>query len=204
MKISLAIQITLLRILLTPIIVCSAIYSKWWQAAFLFIIAVFTDFLDGFIARKYHQESRLGQLLDPIADKTLIISLMYAIFLSNHCNNINLFSYNVGLFFIGKEIIFLSGASILYIFYKKFFKPTLFSRIVSVLEMFIILNTLIASALNIKLLESKIFQNISIFMFENIYYLISETILFLTIFLSVLLLLQYVWKISIFLTRKNV
>ena len=43
---------------------------------FLFAIASFTDYLDGFLARLYKEESRLGELLDPIADKILVASAL--------------------------------------------------------------------------------------------------------------------------------
>ena len=39
---------------------------------FLFVLASFTDYLDGFLARLYKEESRFGELLDPIADKILV------------------------------------------------------------------------------------------------------------------------------------
>ena len=43
---------------------------------FLFVIASFTDYLDGFLARLYKEESKLGELLDPIADKILVASAL--------------------------------------------------------------------------------------------------------------------------------
>ena len=47
-------------------------------AFLLFILASFTDFIDGFIARKYNKISDLGKLLDPIADKILILGIFLA------------------------------------------------------------------------------------------------------------------------------
>ena len=52
----------------------------------IFIICSVSDFLDGYLARKFNQESSLGKLLDPIADKILLCSTMLAIILitNNH------------------------------------------------------------------------------------------------------------------------
>lgn len=73
--------LTLLRIILLPFIVILIIGGYYRVALLLFLLSAFTDFLDGFIARRYGQITSLGILLDPIADKLLtsstLISLAY-------------------------------------------------------------------------------------------------------------------------------
>jgi len=73
--------LTLLRIILLPFIVVLVIGGYYRVALLLFLLSAFTDFLDGFIARRYGQITSLGILLDPIADKLLtsstLISLAY-------------------------------------------------------------------------------------------------------------------------------
>jgi cardiolipin synthase len=75
-------QITLLRILLVPVFVVLVIAGKNSVAAYrytpliVFCIAALLDFLDGYIARKFKEESRLGSMLDPLADKLLMISAL--------------------------------------------------------------------------------------------------------------------------------
>ena len=54
-----------------------------------FFIASITDYFDGFLARKYNLVSQLGEILDPIADKVLIVFLLFAI-------AVNLTSYYIG------------------------------------------------------------------------------------------------------------
>jgi CDP-diacylglycerol--glycerol-3-phosphate 3-phosphatidyltransferase len=64
-------------ILLAPLFVFLLPFNYWlvnYLLALLFLIFGLTDFFDGFIARRYHQESSLGSVLDPIADKFLIHS----------------------------------------------------------------------------------------------------------------------------------
>lgn len=71
--------LTLLRILAVPVFVFLLIsptpQSKLWATA-IFVIASFTDWLDGYIARIYKAESILGTLLDPLADKILVMAAL--------------------------------------------------------------------------------------------------------------------------------
>ena len=61
----------------------------YWYAFILFFIASITDYFDGYLARKYNLVSQLGEILDPIADKILIVFLLFAV-------AINLTSYYIG------------------------------------------------------------------------------------------------------------
>jgi CDP-diacylglycerol--glycerol-3-phosphate 3-phosphatidyltransferase len=68
--------LTLLRISFIPIIVASYIYEEGKYrdiAAYIFLLALITDYLDGVIARKFDQVTTFGAFLDPIADKLLVV-----------------------------------------------------------------------------------------------------------------------------------
>ncbi len=67
--------ITFSRILLIPIFI-SVVYSMPLLGVFVFSVASLTDILDGYIARKSKQVTKLGVLLDPVADKLLVISAL--------------------------------------------------------------------------------------------------------------------------------
>lgn len=72
-------KITLARIAMIPFFVVFALLDDWrWQAAALalFCIASFTDFLDGYIARKYNQVTDFGKFVDPLADKLLVTAAL--------------------------------------------------------------------------------------------------------------------------------
>lgn len=74
-KLNLPNKLTLIRIFLIPLLMVFLISSSRVDeviAAFIFIAASITDWLDGHIARRTHQVTTLGKLLDPIADKILI------------------------------------------------------------------------------------------------------------------------------------
>ena len=67
--------LTVLRIVLVPVLVVvllTEFEDKEWYGLGLFLLAAATDFLDGFIARRWQKITRLGKLLDPAADKILI------------------------------------------------------------------------------------------------------------------------------------
>ena len=95
--------ITLTRFLLIPYIVQSMVYDCWEQAFVLFGFAAITDFLDGRVARWLKAESMLGKILDPIADKCLVLAVMYALSFYHHL--VYLPSSFV-LFFLCKELFF--------------------------------------------------------------------------------------------------
>lgn len=68
-------QLTLSRIFLTMLFVGFLTFQTTWSlpaAFFLFSLAAFTDWLDGFVARRYDQCTNFGRLLDPLADKVLV------------------------------------------------------------------------------------------------------------------------------------
>jgi CDP-diacylglycerol--glycerol-3-phosphate 3-phosphatidyltransferase len=76
-------MITLARICLTPVIALLPFIEGYWPKVIafgIFLVAAFSDTLDGWLARRYHQVSELGQLLDPIADKLLLFATLVPIY----------------------------------------------------------------------------------------------------------------------------
>lgn len=74
-------KLTVLRVLMIPFFVVFMLYDivptmDKWIALILFCIASFTDFLDGYIARKYNLVTNFGKFMDPLADKLLVVSAM--------------------------------------------------------------------------------------------------------------------------------
>lgn len=67
-------RITVTRIILTPLFIAAVVYGRMDIALILFAVAVISDGLDGFVARAMRQKTMLGTILDPVADKILLIS----------------------------------------------------------------------------------------------------------------------------------
>ena len=73
-------SLTYFRILVSPIIfLLITVFDLFFWALFLFFLASISDYLDGFLARKYNLESIIGAVLDPIADKILATFLILAL-----------------------------------------------------------------------------------------------------------------------------
>jgi len=116
-------KITIGRILLIPVFVLMAIYYgrsvqrgeplDWqrWTAVAIFIVAAASDGIDGYIARHYNQKSRLGVVLDPIADKGLLLTAIVTLSFSN-------WAYEFPLWFpvlvIARDIVIVAGAFVLH------------------------------------------------------------------------------------------
>jgi cardiolipin synthase len=67
-------MITIMRLLLVPAVVLAMLQLLWGWAFAGFLVAGISDGVDGFIARRWNQSSRLGAYLDPIADKLLLMT----------------------------------------------------------------------------------------------------------------------------------
>ena len=79
MKLQIPNALTIGRIILVPIFVITFYIPGFLGDLipfFIFILASFTDFLDGLLARLYKEESKLGELLDPIADKIMVATAL--------------------------------------------------------------------------------------------------------------------------------
>lgn len=99
--------ITSLRFLLVPVFLYyffSPIYYGLEISAAIFLLSGLTDTLDGYIARKYNQVTKLGMVLDPLADKLMLITVLVSVTLSN---NIPIWIISIVTF---KEILMIIGA----------------------------------------------------------------------------------------------
>jgi CDP-diacylglycerol---glycerol-3-phosphate 3-phosphatidyltransferase len=93
--------ITLVRILLIPVFVMlffTPTPDRSLSAAVIFVVAAITDLLDGYIARRNGQVTKLGKLLDPIADKLLVLSALILLV------NIDRVSALIAILVIAREV----------------------------------------------------------------------------------------------------
>lgn len=87
MKLTIPTWLTLLRIVLIPVLVAVFYLPYGWTnfaAVFVFVLAALTDWLDGWIARRYNQYSAFGAFLDPVADKLMVAVSLFLIVQGHH------------------------------------------------------------------------------------------------------------------------
>ena len=85
--------LTIGRIILVPILVFVFFLPgslSDWLACGVFVLASFTDFVDGFLARILKQQSRLGEMLDPIADKIIVVTALILLVKDDTISNTNI------------------------------------------------------------------------------------------------------------------
>lgn len=107
-------KISIFRILSTPFFIASLYYSTERPylrivAIVIFAIAVFSDAVDGYIARKSKQKSQAGLVLDPLADKLLLMSAFICLYLFGE------FPFWLILIVITRDILIICGALVIYI-----------------------------------------------------------------------------------------
>ncbi len=150
--------ITILRIILVPIFIIYMINNRISAALVIFIIASTSDALDGFIAKVFHQKSKLGAYLDPLADKILLMTayITLAIF--------KMIPSWLAVLTISRDVIILLGVLVLYLnSYPVKINPSILSKATTCIQVATILIVLSHSNLNIEFLRIYFFWLAAIF-----------------------------------------
>jgi cardiolipin synthase len=97
--------LTLSRIVAIPlVIICLWFDTTWgqWPVMIIFVVAAVTDWFDGYFARRYHQISRLGRFLDPIADKLLVAAALVMLVANGPLHGVHVLA---ALIILAREIL---------------------------------------------------------------------------------------------------
>ncbi len=112
-------KLSLLRILMIPIF-CVCFYWNfpyhYLVSAIIFVVAACTDFLDGYIARKYNLVTDLGKFLDAIADKVLVLTALVLIITDNAI--INTLKYDIGIILGGAGVAIILARELMVSFFR--------------------------------------------------------------------------------------
>ena len=139
-------KITILRILLVPFFVVEVLYYvrsgnelNRLLAVLSFAVAAICDGVDGYIARQYNQRSELGAILDPLADKLLLVSGIVLLSFENqpHLESIPLW---VTVTIIGRDVVLLIGLGVIQMTVGKVkVRPRILGKVATVLQMVVVL-----------------------------------------------------------------
>lgn len=123
-----ATHITISRILLVPVFAVLAVYYarsfespppderyRWWAVA-VFVLASATDGIDGYVARRFNQRSRLGAVLDPLADKLLVLTALITLSVVQWGEGWSIPIWFSGLV-IARDVVILGGIAVLHFFH---------------------------------------------------------------------------------------
>ncbi|HZT23109.1 MAG TPA: CDP-alcohol phosphatidyltransferase family protein [Verrucomicrobiae bacterium] len=135
-------KVTILRILLIPFFVVEAIYyvrtgleAHRLAAILCFAVAAICDGVDGYIARRYNQKSELGAILDPLADKLLLVSGVVLLSFDNapYFRQIPLWLTGT---IIGRDVLLGIGAMVVWLIVGKItVRPRLTGKLATVFQM---------------------------------------------------------------------
>lgn len=117
-------SLTLLRLLLTPVVVWAILDRRPALAMTVFILAAVTDVLDGAAARRLHMSTSTGAYLDPVADKCLLSGVFLALAAGQYVP-----WWFVGIVF-GRDLFILLGVGVFYLFTpQRAFPPSVWGKI---------------------------------------------------------------------------
>lgn len=139
-------KITILRILLIPFFVVEVLYytkqgNEWNRllAIVSFAVAAICDGVDGYVARRYNQRSELGAILDPLADKLLLVSGIVVLSFDHapYLESVPLWLTGT---IIGRDVLILVGMLVIQLMVGKVkVRPRIVGKVATVLQMVVVL-----------------------------------------------------------------
>jgi len=140
---NLANKISIARIILIPFFIAAIVYSRLGVALVLFMLAVISDAADGFIARALKQKTELGTILDPIADKLLLMSAYITLSIANLKELITIPPY-VMIVVISRDVIIVLGSIMVYMIKGALeVSPSILGKVTTFFQMMTIVSVLV-------------------------------------------------------------
>ncbi|MBN2097094.1 MAG: CDP-alcohol phosphatidyltransferase family protein [Candidatus Omnitrophica bacterium] len=143
-------KLSILRILLIPVFVATIMYYSPEKdflrllAIGIFLLAILTDALDGYIARITGQRTKLGTILDPLADKLLLITVFICLSMVNTWPAEFKLAPGIVIIVISRDVIIVLGSAVLHMINGKLqITPTILGKITTTLQMATILTLLL-------------------------------------------------------------
>lgn len=141
---NLANKISIGRIITIPFFIIAVVYSRMDIALFFFTLAILSDGVDGFIARALRQKTELGTILDPVADKSLLISAYICLSMATTIPGHLKMPPYVPIIIISRDAIIVLGSIMIHIIKGKLnVTPSIIGKFTTFFQMITIVSILI-------------------------------------------------------------
>jgi len=148
----LANKITIARILLVPFLLTALFYYTpehdflRFIALGIFFLCVLTDAIDGYVARRFSQKTELGKILDPLADKLLILTAFLCLSMLRHIPIASRIPPWLTIIVLSRDAIVLLGSVIIFMIFKNIdIKPSLIGKVTTFFQMATVIVSLLQS-----------------------------------------------------------
>jgi cardiolipin synthase (CMP-forming) len=122
-------QLTLLRLVFVPFVIITILDHHYGWALLIFLVAGISDAVDGLLARALHQKTKLGEYLDPVADKLLLSTLFIVL------SMVGKIRWQVTALVLIRDVFLLVIAALLYaVTSYRDFRPSLFGKVNTVAQ----------------------------------------------------------------------
>jgi cardiolipin synthase (CMP-forming) len=133
--------LTLLRVALSPVLVWLIVKSSFDAALCIVVLAGVTDWLDGYAARKLGVMGKLGTILDPMADKLMLVTLFFAL------AYVRLIPLWLLVLVMGRDVVIVTGALLVRIFRNiRKFTPSTIGKVSTFFQIVFVLMVLLYAA----------------------------------------------------------
>ena len=136
-------ELTLLRLAFLPFFIIAIEYDRYFAALAILVISGLTDALDGYLARSLDQKTALGAYLDPIADKLLMSTSYLVLALQARIG------WWLAILVLGRDLLLLVACAVILITvgYRPF-PPSIWGKLTTAVEIFLIILVLVMAAWN--------------------------------------------------------
>jgi cardiolipin synthase len=166
--------LTIFRLILIPVFVSALFYQRFIWALAVFVLAAITDGLDGLVARSFNQKTQLGAILDPMADKLLLVTAFIILSLPRFTNTPPI-PFWLTATVISRDVFIVLGAAVINIstgFSR--FRPSLPGKINTFVQIVLIVLFLAANAFDVhpRFLSITYYATLAMAVFSGLHYIL--------------------------------
>ena len=149
--------ITLSRVALVPVFALMLFQKRAFGALLVVFLAGLSDVLDGFAARRWHQETKIGRLIDPLADK-ILLSTAYILLAIRSLGFTHVIPLWLTAVVIARDVIIVAGAAVISLIRgQREFPPTVFGKASTVFQVATVFWVILSNSIGVSSLAGSPF-----------------------------------------------